>query len=96
MRVVPDERLAADDVLRGLHEGVEATERELQKVLNQNGVEKFGEKGDVFDPNRHQALFEAPTSEVDPGTVVDVTKTGYAIGDRVLRPAEVGVSKAAS
>lgn len=95
LRAVPPEDLEAGGVLQGLHQGVEATERELHKVLRQHGVEKFGEKGDVFDPNRHQALFETPADDVEPGVVVDVTKTGYAIKDRVLRPAEVGVSKAA-
>lgn len=93
LRAVPKERIEADDVLRGLHSGVEATERELQKVLSQNGVVKFGAVGDTFDPNRHQALFEAPDPSVEAGTVLDVTKTGYVIGERVLRPAEVGVSK---
>lgn len=96
LRAVPPEELGAGGVLHALHQGVEATERELQKVLRQHGVEKFGEKGDVFDPNKHQALFEAPTADVEPGTVLDVTKTGYIIKDRVLRPAEVGVSKAVS
>jgi molecular chaperone GrpE len=96
LKAVPQERLEADEVLRGLHFGVEATERELQKVLKQNGVQKFGETGEVFDPNRHQALFEAPSADVAPGTVIQVAKTGYAIGDRLLRPAEVGVSKTAS
>jgi molecular chaperone GrpE len=96
LHAVPRDRLEGDEVLRGLHEGVEATERELLKVLKQNGVERFGAAGDVFDPNRHQALFEAPSDEFEPGVVLDVAKTGYAIGDRLLRPAEVGVSKAAS
>lgn len=94
LRAVPQERIDSDESVRGLHSGVEATERELQKVLSQNGVVKFGAVGDAFDPNRHQALFEAPDPSVEPGTVVDVTKTGYAIGERILRPAEVGVSKA--
>lgn len=95
LRAVPEERRRADGALRGLYEGVEGTERELAKVLAQNGVQRFGEKGDVFDPMRFQALFEVPTEEEEPGVVVEVTKTGYAMGERLLRPAEVGVSKAA-
>jgi molecular chaperone GrpE len=96
LHAVPEEHLEKDHILQALHTGVKATEAELLKVFRQNGVEQFGALGDAFDPNRHQALFEAPSDSTAPGMVVDVTKVGYAIGDRVLRPAEVGVSKAAS
>jgi molecular chaperone GrpE len=96
LHAVPEENLQKDHTLQALHTGVKATEAELLKVFRQNGVEQFGAVGDAFDPNRHQALYEAPSDSAAPGMVVDVTKVGYAIGDRVLRPAEVGVSKAAS
>ncbi len=93
LRAVPDGAAAEDEALRGLLVGVEATERELVKVLAQNGVHRFGEVGDAFDPERYQALFEAPGGVQ--GEVVEVAKVGYSIGERVLRPAEVGVAKGA-
>jgi molecular chaperone GrpE len=96
LNAVPDENLKKDMHLEALHTGVKATESELLKVFRQNGVEQFGSVGETFDPNRHDALYEAPSDTAKPGTIVDVAKVGYAIGDRVLRPAEVGVAKSAS
>lgn len=84
----------ANPLLKGLYVGVGATESELLKVFSQHGISRFGTVGDKFDPNRYQALFEAPSDEHEPGTVINVQKVGYEIGDRVLRPAEVGVSRA--
>ena len=74
-------------------EGVELTERELMKVLEKHGVKRFDPQGQKFDPNLHQAMFEVPDPSVPAGTVVQVMQPGYMIGDRVLRPALVGVSK---
>lgn len=93
LAAVPEASRAEGEV-KGLFEGVQGTERELAKVLKKNGVEKFGAKGDAFDPMKYQALFEVPTKDEEPGVVVEVAKTGYLIGERLLRPAEVGVSKA--
>ena len=78
---------------KALVDGVELTERELLKVLEKNGVKKFDPQGQKFDPNLHQAMFEVPDARVPSGSVVQVIQPGYAIGDRVLRPALVGVSK---
>lgn len=78
-----------------LYTGVKATENELLKVFGQHGLTKYGKVGDEFDPQLHQAMYEAPTDKVAPGVILDVTKEGYSIGDRILRPAEVGVSKEA-
>ena len=78
---------------KALVDGVELTERELIKVLEKNGVKKFDPQGQKFDPNLHQAIFEVPDARVPSGSVVQVIQPGYAIGDRVLRPALVGVSK---
>ncbi|KAA8493336.1 Protein GrpE [Porphyridium purpureum] len=84
--------------LRGLYDGVAATHRELMKVLSMNGIEKYGAKGDVFDPNLHNALFQAPHPDHKDGAalITAVLKTGYTIKSRVLRAADVGVSCAAS
>lgn len=91
---VPDElRQNADAGLVALLEGVEMTERELLNQLEKNGVKKLDPAGQKFDPNFHQAMFEVPNTEVPNNTVVQVVQAGYQIGDRVLRPAMVGVSK---
>jgi len=91
---VPDElRQNADAGLVALLEGVEMTERELLNQLEKNGVKKLEPAGQKFDPNFHQAMFEVPNTEVPNNTVVQVVQAGYQIGDRVLRPAMVGVSR---
>ena len=92
--VIPaDTRENADGSLKSLIEGIEMTEREMQRLLQKNGVKPIAAEGEKFDPHRHQAMFEVPDVSVPDGTVVQVVQTGYAIGERVLRPAMVGVSK---
>jgi molecular chaperone GrpE len=90
---VRDSGVTLEGPAKALVDGVELTERELLKVLEKNGVKKFDPKGEKFDPNLHQAMFEVPDAKVPSGSVVQVIQPGYAIGDRVLRPALVGVSK---
>ena len=82
------ERLAA------LIEGVEMTARELQAILGRHGIREVAPLGERFDHNFHQALFQVPDSEREPGTVTQVVQIGYVIGDRLLRPAMVGVARA--
>jgi molecular chaperone GrpE len=86
-------REAADASLKAVLEGIELTERELLKALEKNGVKQFTPQGEKFDPNKHQAMFEMPTADVPPGHVAQVIQSGYMIGERMLRPALVGVSK---
>jgi molecular chaperone GrpE len=86
-------RESADPVLKALIEGVELTERSLLNALEKNGVRKFDPSGEKFDPNFQQAMYEVPDPSVPPGTVVQVVQAGYTIGERVLRPALVGVAK---
>ncbi|RXH40687.1 nucleotide exchange factor GrpE [Bradyrhizobium zhanjiangense] len=91
---VPAEaRAAADPGLISLIEGVELTERSLLNALEKHGVKKFDPQGQKFDPNFQQAMFEVPDASVPSGTVVQVVQAGYTIGERVLRPALVGVAK---
>jgi molecular chaperone GrpE len=91
---VPAEtRESADPLLKSLIEGVELTERSLLSALEKNGVKKFDPHGEKFNPNFQQAMYEVPDSSVPSGTVVQVVQAGYTIGERVLRPALVGVSK---
>lgn len=91
--VSAEARASADPSLKALLEGVEITERDLQMILQKNGVKPINPMGEKFDPHFHQAMFEVPDSGRPHGTVVQVVQTGYAIGDRVLRPAMVGVAK---
>eukprot|EP00002_Diphylleia_rotans_P038444 TRINITY_DN8749_c0_g1_i1.p1 TRINITY_DN8749_c0_g1~~TRINITY_DN8749_c0_g1_i1.p1 ORF type:complete len:261 (+),score=66.97 TRINITY_DN8749_c0_g1_i1:83-865(+) len=94
-----DGSTAAHEQLQLLHEGVVLTEKQLHKVLNQHGIRRFDSVRTKFDPAFHSALFEIPASATanlpggpyEPGTVVEVLKEGFTIGERVLRPAEVGV-----
>lgn len=91
---VPAEaREAADPVFKALIEGIELTERDMLKALERHGVKRLDPQGQKFDPNMHQAMFEVPDASVPSGTVVQVVQTGYSIGERVLRPALVGVAK---
>ena len=83
----------ADPGLKAFIEGVELTERSLLNTLEKNGVKKFDPSGEKFDPNFQQAMYEVPDPSVPPGTVVQVVQAGYMIGERVLRPALVAVSK---
>jgi len=94
LQALDDEiRATADARVKGLLDGVEITERELMKALEKHGVHKLEPRGQKFDPHRHQAMFEVPDESVPSGTVVQVVQAGYTIGDRVLRPALVGVAK---
>ncbi len=91
---VPAElRANADANVKALIEGVDLTERELLKALEKNGIRQFSPQGEKFDPNLHQAMFEVPDPTVPAGSVVQVVQPGYMIGERILRPALVGVSK---
>jgi len=91
---VPEEaRAGAEGAFKGLIEGIDLTERDLLKTLERHGVKKLDPQGQKFDPNVHQAMFEVPNPDVPNGTVVQVVQSGYVIGDRVLRPALVGVAK---
>jgi molecular chaperone GrpE len=74
-------------------EGVELTARDLVSRMGRFQVKKLEPLGQKFDPNFHEALFEIPDDSVPTGTVKQVMEDGYAIGERVLRPAKVGVSR---
>jgi len=91
---VPAEARAAGDAgLVSLVEGVEMTERAMLSALERHGVKKLEPAGQKFDPHFHQAMFEVPNADLPSNTVIQVVQDGYVIGERVLRPAMVGVSK---
>lgn len=89
---VPESKIS-DELTRTLLTGVAATERELLNALEKNGVKRIDPKGERFDHNLHQAIFEAENTGQPAGTVVEVLQAGYVLHDRLLRPAMVGVAK---
>jgi molecular chaperone GrpE len=89
---IPQE-LRDDDKFKGLVAGIEATQREIDKVFGQHGVTRIASMGLPLDPNQHQAMMEIPTDDAEPGTIVQEMQAGYMIKDRLLRPAMVGVAK---
>lgn len=91
---VPED-LREDSKFKGLVTGIQATQRELDKVFTQHGITRIAAMGLPLDPNQHQAMMEVPTSEAEPGTIVQEMQAGYMIKDRLLRPAMVGVARAA-
>lgn len=82
-----------DEKLKGFLAGIEATQRELDKVFGLHGITRVAAMGLPLDPNQHQAMLEVPTDEAEPGTIVQEMQAGYMIKDRLLRPAMVGVAK---
>ncbi|KAJ0501383.1 putative GrpE nucleotide exchange factor [Helianthus annuus] len=78
-------------LLKTLIEGVEMTEKQLAEVFKKFEVEKYDPTNKVFDPHRHNAVFQVPDNTKAPNTVAVVLKAGYTLHDRIIRPAEVGV-----
>ncbi len=93
MAAVPDE-LRNDEAAKAFLEGVDLTERELISTLERHGIKRISPMGEKFNHDLHEALFEVPTGDAEPGTVVQVVEDGYVIHDRLLRAARVGVAKA--
>jgi molecular chaperone GrpE len=92
---IPPEIREQEAWASNLATGVEMTEKALLSVFEKHDIRRIEpEKGEKFDHQRHQAMFEVPTDAHPPGTVAEVMATGYAIGERLLRPAMVGVAKA--
>jgi len=85
--------LREDDRMKNLLTGIEATGREIDKVFASHGISRIAAKGLPLDPHQHQAMLEIPSSDVEPGTVVQELQAGYMIKDRLLRPAMVAVAK---
>jgi len=94
VEVLPEERDHLDDTMKNLVIGVEMISRELANVLERHGITRIMPLGEKFDPSRHQAMFEVPTDEAEPGHIVQVAQSGWILHDRLLTPAMVGVAKA--
>ena len=87
------ETLRDDERFTPFLAGIEATARELDSVFNRNGITRIAAMGLPLDPNKHQAMIEIESGDVEPGTIVQEMQAGYMIKDRLLRPALVGVAK---
>lgn len=81
-------------LLKTLLEGVEMTDKQLSEVFKKFGVEKIDPTNEEFDPNKHNAVFQVPDPEKAPGVIAVCLKPGYTLHDRIIRPAEVGVTVA--
>jgi molecular chaperone GrpE len=95
MQVVRDSQNTEDPLasVAGLVEGIAATERAMITTMERHGVTRVDPVGEKFDPNYHQAMFEVPDATKPNNTVMNVVQAGFKIGERMLRPALVGVSK---
>lgn len=82
-----------DDKLKGFIAGIEATQREVDKVFAAHGISRIAATGMPLDPNQHQAMMEVPSTDAAPGTIVQEMQAGYMLKDRLLRPAMVVVAK---
>ncbi len=94
LEAIPAE-MRDSEAMKPLVIGLEATGRELDSVFAKNGITRIAAMGMPLDPNQHQAMVEIPTTDAEPGTIVAEMQAGYMIKDRLLRPALVGVAKAA-
>ena len=93
---LPEDRSGLDDTLTNLVIGVEMIHSEILTVLERHGISRIDPMGEKFDYERHQAMFEIEQADVEPGTVIQVAQPGWTLHDRLLSPAMVGVSKAAT
>ncbi|MGH1376389.1 MAG: nucleotide exchange factor GrpE [Alphaproteobacteria bacterium] len=90
---VPPELTQQHEQVKGLTDGIEATERELLRSFEKNGIEKVTPLDQPFDPNFHEVMFEAPMADKPNGTIIQVIECGYTLNGRILRPARVGIAK---
>jgi molecular chaperone GrpE len=100
-RLLVDWLEAVDSVERALQrepenplaEGLRAVLDQMESILERHGIRRYGERGEPFDPERHEAVGVENTDELEPNTVADVARSGYARGNQVLRPAQVIVAR---
>lgn len=86
-------KIALPETVQAVLEGVAATERDLLAALGRHKVKVLSPMGEKFDPNLHEAMFEAPGTGQESGTIIEVIETGYMMEERLLRPAKVGIAK---
>ncbi len=93
LEALPENPGTPDEALNGFIEGVRLTERELAAVFERHGVERVAPKGENLDPKLHEAMFEIPTGDAEPGVVVQIVEIGYVLRERLLRAAKVGIAR---
>ena len=93
LQSIGEEKRKESEDMENLFVGVEMTQRDMMAAFERVGIQTIDAMGQAFDPALHEAMFEAPDESVPEGTVVQVLQTGYVLGDRLLRPAQVGVAK---
>ena len=93
LKAVPEDKSSLPEPIQNLIIGLEIVEKEICSTLEKHNVKLIDPLGEKFDYNFHQAMFEVPTNEEEPGKVVEVSQKGYVLHDRLVRPAMVGISK---
>ena len=93
LEVVPEDKSQLSEPIKNLIIGLEIVEKEIINTFDKHGLKIINPLGNKFDYNLHQAMFEVPTNEKEPGYVVEVSQKGYLLHDRLVRPAMVGISK---
>ncbi|MCB1721447.1 MAG: nucleotide exchange factor GrpE [Rhodospirillales bacterium] len=93
LEAVPTDLLESEPRLKNLVDGIEATERTLLRTFEKHGIQKLEPMDELFDPNFHEVMFEAPAPGKPAGTIMQIMEAGYVLNDRILRPARVGVTK---
>lgn len=90
---IPAELQEQNPQIKNLTDGISATERELLRSFEKNGIKKVTPMGERFDPNFHEVMFETPMADKESGTIIQIIENGYTLNGRILRPARVGISK---
>ena len=93
LEAMPGDLMETEPRLKNLVDGIKATERELLRSFEKNGIKKLEPLDEQFDPNFHEVMFEMPGTGKPPGTITQVMEVGYVLHGRLLRPARVGVAK---
>ena len=93
LEAVPDDKSQLSEPIKNLFIGLEIVEKEILNTFEKYSLKQINPLGEKFDYNLHQAMFEVPTNEKEPGYVVEVSQKGYLLHDRLVRPAMVGISK---
>ena len=90
---LPEDKADLPEPIKNLIIGLEIVEKEINSTFEKHNLKQISPLGEKFDYNFHQAMFEVPTNDTDPGIVIEVSQIGYLLYDRLVRPAMVGISK---
>ena len=93
LKSVPDDKSVLSEPVNNLIIGLDIVEKEIITNFEKHNLKQIDPLGEKFDYNFHQAMFEVPTNDTEPGIVVEVSQKGYLLHDRLVRPAMVGISK---